>query len=30
VAIALPFIAVLSGMLSLRILNRTQPADLLR
>jgi putative ABC transport system permease protein len=30
VAIALPLIAVLSGMLSLRILNRTQPADLLR
>jgi putative ABC transport system permease protein len=30
VAIALPLIAVLSGILSLRILNRTQPADLLR
>jgi putative ABC transport system permease protein len=30
VAIALPLIAILSGVLSLRILNRTQPADLLR
>lgn len=30
VAIALPLIAVLSGLLSLRILSRTQPADLLR
>ena len=30
VAIALPLIAILSGVLSLRILSRTQPADLLR
>jgi putative ABC transport system permease protein len=30
VAIALPLIAVLSGVLSLRILTRTQPVDLLR
>lgn len=30
VAITLPLIAILSGMLSLRILKRTQPADLLR
>ena len=30
VAITLPIIAILSGMLSLRILGRTQPADLLR
>jgi putative ABC transport system permease protein len=30
VAIALPLIAVLSGLLSLRVLSRTQPADLLR
>jgi len=30
VAIALPLIAILSGVLSLRILTRTQPVDLLR
>jgi putative ABC transport system permease protein len=30
VAVALPLIAILSGVLSLRILQRTQPADLLR
>jgi putative ABC transport system permease protein len=30
VAITLPIIAILSGLLSLRILGRTQPADLLR
>lgn len=30
VAVTLPLIAILSGMLSLRILGRTQPADLLR
>ena len=30
VAVALPLIAILSGVLSLRILGRTQPADLLR
>ena len=30
VAIALPVVAILSGVLSLRILSRTQPADLLR
>jgi putative ABC transport system permease protein len=30
VAITLPVIAILSGILSLRILGRTQPADLLR
>jgi putative ABC transport system permease protein len=30
VAVTLPLIAILSGILSLRILGRTQPADLLR